>query len=100
MAESTDVVTTLEGTQAAAEDVSFAVGETFGSFDALLTRIRAYEQAKFVQLWKRDCRTIEAAKKRLNRPLKLSLKYYEVKFCCIHGGQRFKAKGKGVRSTS
>ena len=50
MAENMDPVTALEGTQAAAEDVSFAVGE---SFDALLTRIKAYEQAKFVQYQRR-----------------------------------------------
>ena len=30
----------------------------------------------------------------------LCLKYYEVKFCCIHGGQAFKPKCKGRRNTS
>ena len=35
-------------------DVSFNVGDTFGSFDAVITNIKAYEQAKFVQFWKHD----------------------------------------------
>ena len=51
------------------------------------------------QLWKRDCRTVAAAKKRLDRHLDEKLKYYEVKYCCVHGGQSFRAKGNGARST-
>ena len=86
-----------EGSQA---QLSFGVGDLFSTFDELETKVKAYERAHFVQFWKRDARTIEAAKKRLNKFLKPELKYYEVKYCCIHGGQAFKAKGKGSRSTS
>ena len=50
----------------ASEDVSFSVGDSFESFDALQTKIKAHEQAHFVKFWKRDARTIEAAKKRLD----------------------------------
>ena len=84
----------------ASEDVSFGVGDSFESFDALQTKIKVHEQARFVKFWKCDARTIEAAKKCLDRPLNPALKYYELKFCCIHGGQNFKPKGKGQRSTS
>ena len=94
-----DAVENLEISQAS-EDVYFSVGDSFESFDALQTNIKAHEQAHFVKFWKRDARTIEAAKKRLDRPLNPALKYYELKFCCIHGGQNFKPKGKGQRSTS
>ena len=80
--------------------VSFSVGDSFESFDALQTKIKAYEQAHYVQFWRRDSHTIEAAKKRLDRSLNPALKYYEVKFCCIHGGQNCKPIGNGQRTTS
>ena len=80
--------------------VSINVGDLFATFDELKTKVKAFENEHFVQFWKRDCRTIQSAKKRLNRFLKPELKYYELKYCCIHGGQAFKAKGKGSRNTS
>ena len=82
------------------KDVSFSVGDSFESFDALQVKIKAYERVHFVQFWRRDSCTIEAAKKRLDRPLNPALMYYELKFCCIHGGQNFKPKGNGQRITS
>ena len=85
---------------AAFDDVTFTVGELFESYDQLEKKLEEYKQKEFVQFWKRDTRTIEAARKRLDKPLKTDLKYYEVKFCCIHGGQAFKPKGKGRRNTS
>jgi hypothetical protein len=87
-----------EGSQQ--DQLSFAVGDFFSTFDELEAKVKAYENAQFMKFWKRDSRTIEAAKKRLNKFLKPELKYYELKYCCIHGGQAFKAKGKGSRSTS
>jgi hypothetical protein len=41
----------------ASEDVSFAVGDSFESFDALQTKIQAHEQARFVKFWRRDARS-------------------------------------------
>ena len=35
-----------------AVDVSFNVEDTFDSFYAIITKGKAYEQAKFVQFWK------------------------------------------------
>ena len=43
-----------------------------------------------VKLWKCDCRTTNAAQKRVNKALSESLKYYKVTFCCMHGGKKFK----------
>ena len=41
-------------------------------------------------LWRRDARTIQAAKKRLtstiDRQFNEDLQYYELKYCCIKGG--------------
>ena len=58
-------------------------------------QIQQYEQQHFVKLWKCDCRTIQAAQRRVNRALSEHIKYYEVTFCCIHGGKKFKARGEG-----
>lgn len=75
-------------------------GDLFSTYDELETKLKTYERQHFVQFWKRDARTVEAAKKRLDRFIKPELKYYEIKYCCIHGGQSFKGKGKGSRTTS
>ena len=83
-----------------AEVAPFSVCDCFDSFDTLQTKVKTYERAHFVQFWKCDARTIGAAKKRLDRSLDPALKYYELRFCCIHGGQNFKPKGKGERTTS
>lgn len=80
--------------------VGFCVGDSFPTFQELDEQVKAYEKAHFVQFWKRDARTIETAKRRLNKFIKPELKYYEIKLCCIHGGQRFKSKGHGSRHTS
>ena len=79
---------------------SFVVGDTFASFAELQAKVDEYQRVNFVQFWKREAKTIEAARKRINRYLKPELKYYELKYCCIHGGQAFKGKSKGSRSTS
>ena len=62
-------------------------------------KIKRYEVATYTQWWKRDSRTVEAARKRLSRHLSDSILYYEVGFRCIHGGRKFKARGEGKRAT-
>ena len=80
------------------DDNSFVVGDCFESFAKLEARVEKFENSHFVKFWKRDTRTIEAARKRMNRSIKPELKYYEIKYCCIHGGQHFKLLGKGHRN--
>ena len=87
-------------TEQQAAKVCINTGDLFFTFDELNAKLKAYERQYFVQFWKRDARTVEAAKKRLDRFIKPELKYYEIKYCCIIGGQAFKAKGKGSRTTS
>lgn len=43
--------------------MTFRLGDQFSSFAELEKKVTAYSSAHFVQLWKRDARTIEAAKK-------------------------------------
>lgn len=76
------------------------VGKSFSSFTEVENAIDAYQQAKGVQLWRRDARTIESAKMRVSRHLSDQLKYYDVRYCCIHGGRKFSKRGLGIRDTS
>ena len=77
----------------------FSLGQLFGSFEAsdLQTQLKAYERENFVQFWCRYSRTIQAAQKKVNRPLCERLRYYEVSYRCIHGGKKF---SEGKRATS
>ena len=60
-------------------DTCFQLGEKFSSFEDLEKKIQLYKKAKFVELWRRDCRTITAARKRgVDRPIKAELKYYQL----------------------
>ena len=80
-------------------DVSFSLGERFQSFAELEEKLKRYEALTFTKFWKRDSRTVEAARRRMNRPLADCIVYYEVTYRCIHGGRKFKARGKGKRAT-
>ena len=80
--------------------VAISVGDTFGGVEEFEAPLKAYKKESYVEFWRRDSRTIEAARRRgVNRPIKAELKYYELKYC-IYGGQVFKPSGKGTRSTS
>ena len=48
--------------------VSFFVGEAFSTFE-LEAKIKSYEERNYVKFWKCDCRTIKAARKRVNQSL-------------------------------
>ena len=56
--------------------VSFSVGELLHCFTEMEDKIKAYKEQAFCELWKRDARTIAAARKRMERPMKEELKYY------------------------
>ena len=89
----------MESTQTAASAVSFSLGERFRSFGELEDKLKRYEKSTFTKFWKRDCRTVEAARRRMDRPLADCITYYEVTYRCIHGGRKFKARGEGKRAT-
>ena len=84
------------------DKADFAVGKKFNTLDALEEAICRFQDQKFIQLWKRDARTIDSvtATGRVERPLKADLKYYQVKYCCVHGGKTFKPEGHGVRKNT
>ena len=76
---------------------TLTVGYRFSTYQMLRDKISEYEKSNFVQLWKREARTIDAAKKRTVRYLKPHQEYYQLKLCCIRGGRKFKSEGKGIR---
>ena len=84
-----------------AEDSNyFVLGQKFSSYDGLEEKIKAYEKKNFINnLWKRDSKTVAAAKKRLDRCLSNEIKYYSLTYSCIHGGRKFRARGDGKRLT-
>lgn len=83
-----------------ADAPTFKVGDSFRTFDELEKSLKEFESFHYVKFWKRDARTVEAAKNRVNRYINPRLKYYQLKYTCIHGGQVFRPKGKGHKSTS
>ena len=86
-------------------ELTFKVKDKFDSFSSLETTIEQYERQKFIVLYHRDARTLEKAvsqkKISANRGGKNpSLKYYELKFACNHGGKDHKPLGNGTRATN
>ena len=83
--------------------IAFTSSESFSSFVLLKEAIKKYEDTNFVKLWIRDARTIEAARKSVPKKAAViapQIKYYFIKYCCIHGGQKFKYSGEGKRKSS
>ena len=81
-------------------NVTFYISEQFKSFQSLEKKISSYEKENFVKLWISDSRSIGAAQGRVKRKLREEIKYYELTDACIHGGKKFRPRGKGARQTS
>lgn len=64
--------------------VQLKVGDTFESFEELEKRLKQFDDRNFVKFWKREARTREAAMKRVERHIRPELKYYQLKYACIH----------------
>lgn len=79
---------------------TFKVGDSFDTFEELEKSIKKFEEAHFVKFWKREARTVETASKRVNQYINPRLKYYQLNYACIHGGQAFRPRGKGHKTTS
>ena len=76
-------------------------GDCFLTFTALDEAINEYMKVNFVQLYKRNTRTINGFKKHFPSKSALSispdLKYGEIDYHCIHGGKKFVSKIQGAR---
>ena len=76
---------------------SFFVGQKFKTFENLQLHLKNYEAKHSVQFWRRDSRTIKAAKTRLGRAFSEKIKYSEINYKCVHGGRRYETRGEGKR---
>lgn len=75
------------------------LGDVFESYEDFLKDMDSYSKREFVSFWKRDARTISAARKKTDRFLDPKLKYYQLKYTCINGGRTFNPTGKGKKTT-
>lgn len=76
----------------------FLSGETFSSYEQLENRLKKHSEQDFVYYWRRDTRTIKGALTKTSRPLAARLKYYSIRYACVHGGQKFAKRGHGQRT--
>ena len=77
------------------------MGEAFSSYTDVEAKIKAYQREKFVQLNRRDSRTLAAAGKRVPKRVegaRIDLQYYSVHFACVFGGKKYKSEGTGKRA--
>lgn len=75
-----------------------AEGTIFSSFEDLEKEIERYQRKNFVQFYRRDSRTIDAAIRRSpKRTFNANIRYSEIVYSCIHGGKKFKSECKGMR---
>lgn len=80
------------------EVTQLSVGDIFSSFADLDKKLKSYQSTNYVQLWKRDSRTIATAQKRMpNRQFNPDIKYYELWYACVHGGRSHTSKSQGQR---
>lgn len=78
--------------------MDFSIGDCFSSFAELEQKVKSYQVANYVQLWKRDSKTIATAQKRMpNRYFNPDIKYSELWYSCVHGGRKHNSKSTGMR---
>ena len=83
----------------AEKPVVIAIGTSFPSFDVLSTAIKNWELQNCVQLYVRDSRSVEAARKRATKKTyKQELGFSEIRYACIHGGRKYRSQSLGKRS--
>ena len=64
----------------------FKVGDSFSSITDLKEAIERYKSENFCDLYTWDSQTIEnAAQKGIKIPMLPQLKYYHIKYGCVHG---------------
>jgi hypothetical protein len=77
------------------------VNTKFNSYEELKQSLTQFEKDNYIQLWKRDSRTIKCMKTRApNKNFNNDLVYDALALCCVHGGKDHKTSstGKCIRS--
>ena len=73
------------------------IGQKFEDFAVFESAIMRYQNAENVQFYRRDSRSVDKAQPRLEKKLNPKIKYYVVKYHCIHGGKKHISKATGAR---
>lgn len=71
------------------------LGQQFSSFIELEQHLEDYKKKKFTDFYIHDCRTLAVARNKYPIKLKFTpdaLKYYFIKYLCVHGGHHKKRK--------
>lgn len=73
------------------------INDTFSSYKDLQSAINLFEKENRVQFWKRDAKTIASARHHAPNLYNIAkdkpeIKYYYIKYSCVHGGQEFRQK--------
>ena len=78
--------------------MEFYSGQCFNSFALLEETVKSYEASNYVNLWKRDSRTIEGQLRRTpDKVFNPAIVYTELKYSCQHGGRKHCSESKGHR---
>ena len=80
----------------------FVVGRRFSSVEEIEEAKGMYEEQYFCELWKRDVRSLQAAKKRVPNRVAIAnpaLKYYQMKLSCKFGGKPVEKRDNRQRKT-
>ena len=88
--------------------VQFTVGEKFARCSDLEQKVADFQRINHVDIYKRDSRSIDSAIRRKSISAvkvssldnKIRLKYYEIRYACIHGGRRHISVSTGQRKAS
>ena len=72
-------------------------GQIYQNYSEWENAKEIYESINFVQIWKRDARTIETLQRRApKKHYNKDLVYGDLKYCCIHGGRSHKPTSTGT----
>lgn len=76
------------------------VGARFASFDELSAAMKALEKETMINFYIESSKTLKLAADIVPNIVSRanpSLKYYTIKYACIHGGRKFTSISKGIR---
>ena len=85
------------------ENPLLKIGHRFYNIEEVKRAKELYEQKHFCELWKRDTRTMESAKKRVPKRVEhaeMPLNYYSLKLACKFGGKDVDSKKLRKRKTN
>jgi len=77
-----------------------SVGDCFETFEQFHAKLEEYMQTTSTRFYRRDARTIAAARKRLTRPLNDEIKYYDIRYCCVSDGLDVRSRRQRGRGDS